>query len=361
MELALRFFLFLRKLITFFRKRWDQSTRRLWYIFALIRSRVFPKSPKRRDEIRRNVEPRLAKPPTTVICASRFPPPLTPIVGGDTPIASPIPVSIQIRQPTILNPDETVNEVQENPSGGYLGVDGYFLAGSGPISRSLESPTYHHEPESIDVGPPLHQEDHDNNSPVIPSRPTSQYFSRPALQYPGYRPPSEISQRPPSQYSARSAQNLNGAEVAARGYLNGPPSSRCSSPALSVRPPSFTGSVASHVYRASRPATRVPRRSPMRNRSQRRTRPPTPASAHHSVHNAPPELPRPESRTSGSLQLHRDRPSTTVSFGPAPQAQSKETLRPMAGIDRYGKQMKVVIEGETYPHVCPPVTTEFLR
>ena len=357
MELALRFLLFLRKLITFFHKRWDQSTRRLWYIFALIRSRVFPKSPKKRDEICRNVEPRLAKPPTTVICASGFPPrpPLTPIAGGDTPIASPAPTSIQfqIRRPTVLDPEDTVNEAYENPSGEHLGVDGYFLQGSRPILRSLESPTYHHEPESIHVAPPLHQEGHGSHPPVIPSRPISQYSARSASQISVYRPQSEYSIHPPSVHSNRS--HLNGAEVAARGYLHAPPPQGRSSPTHSI-----AGSVSSRVYRASRPKTRVQRPTPMRNTSKRRDRSSTPASTRQSVHAPPPMPTRPASRASG----HRDRPSTTVSFAPAssdpPSSDPPiDSLRPMVGVNRYEK--KVVIEDIIHSHVSPPVTTEFVR
>jgi len=350
MKLALQFLLFLKRLITFLRKRWDHSTRRLWYIFAFVRSRILSQNPGRGDEIRRSVEHRPAKPPTAVICASRFPPPLTPIVGGDTPIASPTPVSIQVRQPTILNREDTVCEAQDNHGREYLGVDGYFLEGIEPISRSTDSPTLHHEPESIHAAPPSHRENRGPNYPVIPSRPISQHSGHSGSQY-SYRPQPRY---PPSHYSNRS--HLSGAEAAARGYLNAPPG--CSSPVPSVRPGSVTGSVSSRVYRASRPKTRVPRPSPMRNASKRRPRSSTRTSPRHSLHGAPPEPPRPESGTSESL--HRDRPSTTVSFDPALLAPQKDRLRPIVGIDRYEKQ-RVVIEDVINTHIFPPVTTEFVR
>ena len=362
MELAVRFLLFLRKLISFFHKRWDQSTRRLWYIFALVRSRILSQWPKKRDEIRRSTEYRPAKPPTTVICASRFPPPLTPIPGGDTPIASPTPISIQVRQPTILNPADTLYETHENYSNEHLGVDGYFLEGSGPISRSLDSAAHHDEPEDIHVVIPSHREEHVVNHPVIPSRPPSRphsgYSHRPTSQNSAQRPPSHYSHRPHSFYSHYSPSYLNGAEAAAHGYghPNVPPSPSCSTP---VRAPSIAGSVASRAHRAPRPTTRVPRPSPMRNASRRR-RPSTSASTRKSVHDAPPEHPQPESRT--SVSIHSDRHSMAVSFGPAlPTLEPGDRLRPMIAVDRYEKQKEVVIDDVINPHTFPPVTTQFVR
>lgn len=75
--------------MAFSRERWDLSTRRLWYIFAFIGSRILPQRPKKGDETRRNIEHRPTKPSTTVICTSRFPP-LAPTItptasGGDSP------------------------------------------------------------------------------------------------------------------------------------------------------------------------------------------------------------------------------------------------------------------------------------
>ena len=193
----------------------------------------------------------------------------------------------------------------------------------------MDSPTLHHEPESIHSG-------------------------RSASQYSGYRPQSQYSVRSQSRYSNHS--HLNGAELAARGYLNTPLLPGCSSPAPSVCPGSVMGSVASHVYRASRPKTQVPRRSPMRNTSEHQPRSSTPASPCQSVHDAPPELPQPKSRT--SLQLHRDYPNTTVRFCPTLPTQSKGGLHPMIAIDRYAR--KLVIEDKVHSHVYPPVTTEFV-
>ena len=356
------FLLFLRKLVSFFRKRWDQSIRGLWLIFALLRSRFSPRRPKKRDEIRRNIESRPAKPSAAVICASRLPPPLTPIAGGDTPIASPTPISIQVRHPTILNTEDTLYETRENQSTEHLGVNSYFLEESGSISRSPDSAGQHHEPEPIHAVMSPHREVHTSYHPyppVIPSRPHSQYSHRPPSQYSVHRPPSQYSHRPASQYSYRSPPNVSGAEAAARGYLHAPPSTRPSSPALSIHPPSVAGSDASHVYRASRPTTRVRRPSPMRNTSQRRARSSTPASTRQSVHDppppVPPEHPQPESRTSISIP---DRHSAAANSEQA--LPLKDTLRPMIGIDRYENHKAVTIEDVLRTHICPPATTQFV-
>ena len=222
------FLLFLRKLASFFHKRWDQLTRRLWYMFASLRSRFPSRHLKKGDEIRRSIQSRPAKCPPTVICASRFPPPLTPIIGDDAPIASPAPISTRIHQPIILSPGEISYETHETHGTDRLDVDGNFLEEGGSISRSPNSPGHHDEPESIHVD--LQGTDQGgfiSNSPVTPSRPPSQHSYRPAAQYGGCRPPSE--------HSYRSPPNLNSAEVVARGYLHVPPSTRPSSPILSVR------------------------------------------------------------------------------------------------------------------------------
>ena len=370
MELAVRFLLFLKKLISFFHKRWDQLTRRLWYIFALVRSRILSQRPKKRDEIRRITECQPAKPPTTVICASRFPPQLSPIPGGDTPIVSD-PIEIQVRQPTIPDPGETLYETQGNHSNEHLGVDGFFLEGSGQISRSFDSAGHYDEPEDIHVVLSSHQEDYTASPPVVPSRPPSQPPSQPSSRSPSrcsYPPTSQpsvrrqqssYSYRQPSLYSHHSPSRLNGAEAAAHGYGNpdAPPSPSCSTP---VRVPSITGSVASRVHRAPRPTTRVPMPLPMRNASRSRKRPSTPVSARMNTRDAPPEHPQPESRM--SISIHSDRRSMAVSFGPAlPTLEPGDRLRPMVGIDRYEKQKQTIIENVINPHVFPPVTTEFVR
>ena len=264
--------------MSFLRTRWDQSARRLWYIVAFVHSRILSRRPKKTDEIRQSTGHRPAESPTTVVCTSRFPHPLTPIAGGDTPIASPTPISIQVRRPTILSPE-----------------DGYFLEGSGPfrVPRSLESPTY--RPESIHVTLPPNQEDNRSDSPIIPPRPVSRYSGRSSSQHSVYRPQSQYSvYRPQSQYSHSNRSHLDGAEAAARGYLHGPPSSGPSSPAPYLRPPSIAGSVPSRVYRAPRPTTRVPRPPPMKAASPRRTGLVNPPSALKNVRNTPPVLPQPE-------------------------------------------------------------------
>ena len=357
MELTLRsFLLFLRKLVSFFRQRWDQSTRRPWYILAFLRSRYSSQKPKKGDRIRRNVESRPANPPTTVICASRLPPgSLSPIASGDTPvvasptpivasptptIASPTPIPINVRGATILDHEDPPREAQENSSTDHLGVDNYFLEGSGTISRLDSSPGHREKYEHLSSG----QGDLTSNSPTILSRPASRPPSRHAGYRPSsqhsYRPPSQYSYRPPSESSYRSASHLSGAESAGRGYIHGPP--RSSSPTLSAHPPSIAGSATSQVYYASRPTTRA-RRPSLGNTSRRRAGSSTPASARQSIHERPPEVP----------------PLSQAEFEPAPNPKGR--LRPMVGIDRYETHMKVVIEDVINVHTCPPVTTDFKR
>lgn len=343
MKLVLRFLLILRKLISIFRHRWDQSTRRLWYIFRLVRSRILFQPPKK-AEIRQTVDYRPPKSPTTVICTSRFLPPSIPVVGGDTQITSPIPISIQVPQPRTLNPEDTIYETHENYSRERLGID---PEGGSPVLGSSGSAAYWHEPEPIHAILPSHQEDH--ASPVTPPRSPSQYSYRSASQYSIYR---SLSYDP-----HHSPPNLNGAEAAARQYLDGSQSPRCSSPVASVHPPSVKAFRASQVYRASRPISQVRRLPPMRNTLRRRVVFSTPAPTHQSIHNVPPELLRPESRTSGSI--HRDRPGMAVDLGPVLPASPRDRLRPMIGIDRYEKE--VVIEDILHTHVSPPVTTEYVR
>ena len=189
------FLLFLRKLVSFYRKPWEQLTRGLWYIFALLRLHFSPRHPKKGEDICRNIPSQPDEhPATAVICASRLPPPLTPIVGGDIPtIAAPIPALIQVRLPTFLNPEYSP---YENHATDRLGVEGYFPEESGPISRSDNYfPGHDDEPESVHVilSSP-NREDFTSNPPVTSSRPisrpTSQDPYRPASQYGGYRPPS---------------------------------------------------------------------------------------------------------------------------------------------------------------------------
>jgi hypothetical protein len=106
----------------------------MWYIIAFLRSRFLPRLQK--DGIRRCSQSRLAKPSTTtMICTSRFPPASTPIVDGDTPvIAPPTPILVQVRRPTILNPEDMVYGSHENDSSDSLGVEETHppsIAGSG--------------------------------------------------------------------------------------------------------------------------------------------------------------------------------------------------------------------------------------
>ena len=355
--------------MSFFRKRLDHLARKLWSIFSIFRLRFSSQHPKKTGDTGRRIQSRSAKPSystTTVICASRLPPsPLTPIAGGDTPsIASPSePISIEVRQPTILNPEDILEESHESNSD-RLGGAGYFLGRRRSNSRSPDFTHYHDEPSPIRVVPHLNREESISSSPVTPSRPdsilSSRYSSHTASQYGGSRPGywSE-SHRLPSGHPYHSSPSLNGAESAARGYLHERPSPRPSSPAQSV-----AGSVTSRVYRGSRITTRVRRPSPMAHTPRRGDRPPTPASVRPSVHETHPdvpvpELPQPEPRTAGSL--HRDRNSVAVSPDPSTAPPPEGVLRPAIGIDRYEKKKMVVIEDVIKHHVCLPVTTKFVR
>ena len=407
MELNLRSFL---RLIGHFaslcRKRWDRLARRLWYIITNFRLCFSFQHPKKTDDVGRN-QSRPEKPSTTaVICASRLPPPLTPITGGNSPvIASPAPTSIQIRPPTILNREENLEEFGENNTD-HLEADSW---GKDLISRLPDFTPYQDGLDSIRVDIPLNRGDSASSSPVTPtrldSRPSSRFSYRPTSQSsgfrPGYWPRPQRSRRPSSEHSYRSP--LNGAESAARGYLSERPSPWPSSPAVSTRAPSPAGSVASRAhgsrpttrvhrtfrpitrvyrvsrpttrvyraskstaraYRASKPITRARRSSPMTNAPRPGGRPPIPASVRRSVHEThpdvpAPELPQPELRTTGSV--HHDRSGAAASFGPLPAPPPKGILRPVIGIDRYGKHKRVVIEKVVRNYVCPPVTIQFFR
>ena len=371
MEFTTRTFLqFLRNLIYLFRKRWDQFTRRLWHIFALLCSRILPRHPKK-NESRGRIEPRPAKPSsTTVICASQFPtgPELTPIPGGNTPfIASPEPtVSIQIRRPTILDSEEDLYESHENRSTGHLDIGGFVLGQSRPISRLHDAGDHNDEPEPIRISPPRDQGEFTSNYPIIPPRPESippsESSHRSTSQYaaPPYRPGSQYSHRL-SEYSVRSLPTPHGAEAAARGFTPASPSPRPPSPAQSIRAPSIAGPV---VYRASRPVSRVRKPAPMKGAlgsgPELRFRSSTPASARHSIHEVPrdiPELPQPDARTTGSV--HGDHHSEVVNFYPPPFPDGQ--LRPMIAIDRYEKQKHTIIVDDLHEHICLPVTTQFVR
>ena len=361
MELTTRSFLqFLRNLVSLFRKRWDQSTRQLWYIFALLCSRFSPRNPKK-NESRRRIEPRPAKPSsTTVICASQFPtgPKLTPT---PEPTSS---ESIQIRRPTILDTEDDLYESHENQ--GHVDIERFVPGQSESISRPHDAEEDHHD-EPIRIFTPHYQDGFTSNHPIIPSRPdstppsessyrsTSQY----AAQRP-YRPGSQYSRRL-SDYSVRSLSNVHGAEAAARGFTPASPPLSSPSPTPS-RAPSIAGSV---VYRASRPVSRVRKPAPMKNaprsRSKLRVRSPAPASARHSIHEVPPgvpKLPQPDSRETGSV--HGDRNSEIVNLYPSSAPPPDGKLRPMIAIDRYEKQKHTIIVDDLREHICLPVTTQFV-
>ena len=176
------FLLFLRNLVSFFRKRWDRSTRRLWCILSFLYSRISSRRQKKRDEIRRT------------------------IVGDAPIIVAPRPISIQARRPTTSSNEESLSyATPDDHNTRHRGVDGYFLEEGRQVSRSPDSAGHHDESESTHAVLPPNREDLTSDSPVIPSRPTAY---------------------PPSRYSYRSPTHLDGAEAAARGYLHAPPSPR---------------------------------------------------------------------------------------------------------------------------------------
>ena len=86
--------------------------------------------------------------------------------------------------------------------------------------------------------------------------------------------------------------------------------------------------------------------------------PPTPSLIYQGVHDARldvpiPGHPQPESQSLGSVH--------SVSFDPSLSPLPKGKLRPMVGVDRYEKHKMVTVEKVVKKHVCPPVTTQFLR
>ena len=256
-----------------------------------------------------------------MICASRLT--LTgPIAGlGNNPAnasESPTPISIRIRQPTVVNPaEDTLDESHGGYSTDCLDVEGY-------------SP-------------------HDGNQP-------SDHISS---IYAGYLPESQYSHHPPPEYFLHSTPGQNDTE---ENYL--PP--RPSSPALSVRPPSVADSVVSRVHRASRPTTRGRRSSPMSNAPRRRAVSPSPAPTCRNVSEAPPdisvpELPLPKSRTSGEPIRHGHASNVVTLFESPASPPPKSGLRPMIGIDRYEKHRMVTVENVMKSHVCPPLTIQFMR
>ena len=371
MEFTLQSFLrFLRNFVSIFRNRLGHLANRLWHIFAIFRSRSPPSHPKKTDDTRRRIRSRSAKPSSTaVICASRLPPPLTPIIGGDSPdLSSLSPVSIQVRRPT--NNPEDIPEEYDGNNADRLDADGYFpeaMSGSPGYTTG-----YHDDPDPIHHDLFINREDSPSTPPVIPtrpdSRPSSGYSRSQTSQYGAYRTgywqESQRSLRAPSVPSFRSQRSLSGAESAARGYIPEHQPPRPPSPTRSHYAPSLAGSVASRVYSAPRPTTRVRRRSPMTNAPRRGDRSRTPVSVHQGVQeiriDVPvPELPQPEPRTTESVS--RDRNSAVVSVGPLRDQPPEGKLRPMIGIDRYEKQKAVVIEDVKKEQVCLPVTTEFER
>ena len=231
MDFTVRSFLsFLRKLVSFFRRRWDQSTRRLWYIFALLCSRAPPPCSKKNEVRRPSTKSRSTKPrPTLANCASRLPPSSAPIV--DIPVVDPS-TTIQL---ATLGSGATLHETHENQSTRHLDVGGNVLQEIGQTSESLDSAGRQDEPEPIHAVQPPNGEDPALSSPVIPSRshpiPLTPYPGPRESDYTGHHSESQSSLRPPSEHSYRSPPNQSGPEAATRGYFPAP-----SSPALSTGP-----------------------------------------------------------------------------------------------------------------------------
>ena len=311
MRLTLRpFLLLLRDLVLLCRKRWGQITHRLWYIFGFLRSRFLSRCSERKDEIRPSAERRSAKSsPTTVICASRLPPPLTLVTGGDTPLANESPtIPVAVQGPTI---DDTRQECHENDSADRSDVDNYMLSEIKPVSRSSDSVRHHDEPDPIEDVLSQNREDSTQNCPatISPSnsRPPSRSH-RPASLHAehrlGYRTGSQHSHRPPSESAYYSPPYLSDREAAASGSVFVPPH---------LGPPSSTQS--------TRPASIV-----------HQTTGSIPASIVH--------------QTTGSIDSDRTAP---------PEGR----LRPMIQIERYEKHRVGKLRRTIRKLVLPPVTTEF--
>ena len=257
---------FLRKLVSFFRRRWDRSTRGLWYIFALLCSR--PPSPCSKKNVvhRRSTKSRSAKPsPTSANCASRLPPSFI----ADIPAVVP---STTIQLATLGS--------GANQSTRHLDVGDNFLQ----EIESLDSVAgRHEEPEPIHAVQPPNGEDPASSSPPIPLTP---YPGPRESGYTGSHSESQSSLRPPSEHSYRSPPNQSCVEAATRGYFPAP-----SSPMLSAGPPLV---------------------------------------------------------------------ASNVDSGPSPTRPLNGRLRPMVGIDRYGKHQEIIIVDDLEEHICLPVTTQFV-
>ena len=186
--------------MSFFRKRWDQSTRRLWCIFAFVRSCALPQRPKGGDETRRSTEYRPAKPPTAVVCASRLPPPLMSIPGGDNLAVSPTPISSQPPQPTILS--DTVSETHEN-----------HATYSRPTSRHSCRGSVHRTASQYSLRPPSQYSR--SSSPELPVRPPFPTISSRRRVTPGsarqsvHTMPPELPQAAPSEGRLRPMTGIN--------------------------------------------------------------------------------------------------------------------------------------------------------
>ena len=196
MELTLRsFLLLLRRLVSFLHRRWDQSTRWLWYILSFVRSRSSSRHPKG-DATRRSTEPRPASPPPAVICASRLP----RDDSGTPAITSPGLISTQARQPTIPSDGGTLSyATHEDQNTEHQGAD--FLEEGRQVSSDPAGHRDEHEHTHITV--PQGRADFSSNSPVTPSRPASQRLSQHSDRQPHraeYPPQSQYSQPPPSTY-----------------------------------------------------------------------------------------------------------------------------------------------------------------
>jgi hypothetical protein len=229
------FLLFLRNIVSLFRKRWVQPSRVFWRIFAFLRLRLYSSDPKKAGQNRRNVGSRPAAPSltTAVVCASQLPPALSLVTGGDTPaITSPTPMSTEVPQPTILKPDDTCYESCENNSGGCPDPRSSFRGGRNPISRSPVLTGHHDEHDSICPILPTHRGDFSSTPPISTSRPDSTTPSRdshrPEPQYTGHHathhPISQYS-HPPSTHSFHPPQS--GTEAVGGMFLSTSPRPSC--------------------------------------------------------------------------------------------------------------------------------------
>ena len=305
MELTLRYFLsLLRRLVSYLRRRWDQSIRRLWYIFSFVRSRFSSRHPKGDVVIRRNIESRRANPPPAVICASRLP----PGDSGTPVITSPGPIPTQVRQPTISSDSDSLSYATlEDQTTEHRGVDDHHLEEGRQVQ--LDSAGHRDESESTHVVLP----------PPIITSPTPIPIRRLRTLGPG-DPLYETEENYSNDHSG-----VDGYRLAASGTISKSNSNQDENEHTHIVPQNedITDSPVIPSLPISRPHSQYSRSQP-----------------HHAGYPPP---------------WQHSQPLPSMYRAP------NDRLRPMIGIDRYERRELVVVENEINEHILPPVTTQFVR